>query len=437
MSGEHPSQKDKPHVVIIGGGFAGLACALKLRRAPVRVTLIDRQNYHLFQPLLYQVATGGLSPANIATPLRKIVGRCSNVQVLLGEVTAIDVARRAVAVAGHEIGYDYLVVAAGAENAYFGHDEWERHAPGLKSIEDATAIRGKILRAFERAEFVSDPDEIRHLLTFVIIGAGPTGVELAGAISEIARHTLRHEFRTINPEDARIILVDHSDRVLPPYPEGLSEAARTMLTELNVEVRNGLRVTDISAGSVTVTWDGGEERIAAATVLWAAGVGASPLGERLADSAGLDLEKGGQVPVGDDLSIDGYPEVFVVGDMASARDESGAPLPGVAPVAAQQGTYVAGCIRDYLAGRQTMPFRYLDAGMASTIGRGKAVARIFGLPLKGAIAWLAWLFIHLMKLVSFENRLLVLIQWAWNYTTWNRGARLITGRHDDRDSGRA
>lgn len=420
----------RPHVLIIGGGFAGLSCALALKHAPVEVTLIDRRNFHLFQPLLYQVATGGLSPANIATPLRKIVSRHKHIRVLLGEVESIDLSEKRVGLNGFHLDYDYLVVATGSTHHYFGNDLWEAHALGLKSIEDATRIRHQVLRAFELAEQASDPDTIQHYLTFAIVGAGPTGVELAGAISEIARHTLQHEFRTIQPEDARIVLLEHADRVLPPYPDGLSEDARRMLQELGVEVRTGVKVTGITAEQVQLETDKGPETLPAKTVLWAAGVAASPLGAKLLDETGESPAHGGRVPVNAYLALPGHPEVFVVGDLAFALDEKEHPLPGVAPVAAQQGQYVARHIVNMLNEKPSKPFRYFDAGMASTIGRGKAVALIFGRPLQGGVAWLAWLFIHLMKLVSFENRVLVFMQWAWNYTTRNRSARLITGPDD-------
>ncbi len=424
----------RPHVLIIGGGFAGLSCALALKHVPVRVTLIDRRNFHLFQPLLYQVATGGLSPANIATPLRKVLSRYGNTRVLLGEVAHIDTTAKQVGLNGFQLDYDYLVVATGSGHHYFGNDEWETHAPGLKTIEDATRIRHEVLKAFELAERENDPDVVQHYLTFAIVGAGPTGVELAGAISEIARHTLRHEFRTIKPEDARIVLLEHADRVLPPYPHALSDDARRMLTELGVEVQTGVKVTGITAEQVHVETADGPETINAKTVLWAAGVAASPLGRMLVEGADDALAHGGRVRVNQFLALPRHPEVFVVGDLAFALDADEAPLPGVAPVAAQQGKYVAKHIAARLRGEAVEPFHYFDAGMASTIGRGKAVAVIFGRPLRGGVAWLAWLFIHLMKLVSFENRVLVFMQWAWNYTTRNRSARLITGEeHDSND----
>jgi len=422
-----------PHVVIIGGGFGGLACAQSLHNAPVRITLIDRRNFHLFQPLLYQVATGGLSPANIATPLRKILTRQKNVQVLLGEVTAIDPEARQVRLGPRLLEYDHLVVATGAGHHYFGNDGWEEYAPGLKTVEDATRIRRHILSAFELAELETDPESVQHYLTFVVIGGGPTGVELAGAISEIARHTLRHEFRTIRPEDAHIILIENAPRILPVYPEALSDSARVMLEELDVEVRTGVRVTNITSERVDVETPEGVEIIRARTVLWAAGVCASPLGIQIAEAAGTELARGGRVKVEPDLSLPGYPDTYVLGDLAYALDEKGEPLPGIAPVAVQQGQYVAKIIANRQEPAARRPFRYFDAGTAATIGRRRAVALIFRRHLTGTIAWLAWLFIHLMKLVSFENRVLVLNQWAWNYLTRNRSARLITGSEHGRE----
>ncbi len=414
----------QPHVVIIGGGFGGLACAQALKNSPVRVTLVDRRNFHLFQPLLYQVATGGLSPANIATPLRKIFSRQDNIRVLLGDVSTINLETHQLQLDGHTLDFDHLVVAAGSGHSYFGNDDWENHAPGLKTIEDATKIRRLVLGAFELAELEEDPEVIRHYLTFVIVGGGPTGVELAGAISEIARHTLRNEFRSIRPEDARIILLEHADRLLPPYPPNLSEAARRMLGDLDVEVQTGVRVIGITNECVEVDTPAGPEEIHAKTVLWAAGVKASPLGEQLVPADAL--AHGGRVKVDANLALPGHPNVFVIGDLAFALDEKGVPLPGVAPVATQQGIYVAKLLLAQQERENQAPFHYKDLGTASTIGRGKAVALIFGRQLQGLMAWLAWLFIHLMKLVSFENRLLVFMQWGWNYTTRNRSARLIT-----------
>jgi NADH dehydrogenase len=423
-----------PEVVIIGGGFGGLYAARALRGAPVHVTLLDRRNFHLFQPLLYQVATGGLSPANISAPLRDILKRQSNARVLLGEATSIDVAAKRVLLReGEPIGYDYLIVAAGARHHYFGHPEWEPFAPGLKTIEDATEIRRRVLLAFERAERAADPAVRESALTFVIVGAGPTGVEMAGAISELARWTLRRNFRAIDPAKARIILVEGADRVLPPYPADLSVKAQLSLERLGVEVWDGARVTDIQAGRVTVHRSGSETHIATSTVIWAAGVLASPLGKIIADATGAELDRAGRINVGPALTVPNHPELFVIGDLALAKDEVGKPYPGISPVAIQQGRFAAEVIRARVTGRRPPErFHYRDKGMMATIGRGAAVGVIFGRHLSGHVAWLAWLFIHLLYLIAFENRLLVLMQWGWNYLTRNRSARLITGEDHER-----
>lgn len=427
---------EQHHVVIVGGGFGGLQVARALRRAPVQITLIDRRNFHLFQPLLYQVATGGLSPANIAAPLRAILKRQRNVTVLLGEVTGFDVGQRRVLLADGEVPYDTLVVAAGARHHYFGNERWERLAPGLKTIEDATAIRRRVLLAFEAAERETDPDRVREWLTFVVVGGGPTGVELAGAIGEIAHHTLRDDFRHIDPAQARVLLIEGTDRVLPAYPPPLSARAARSLEQLGVTVLTGARVTDIQPGSVTLERDTGTERIAARTVLWMAGMQGSPLGQALAETAGAPLDRVGRVIVAPDLTIPGHPEIFVIGDMAhfaQGDSSSSSPLPGVAPVAIQQAKYVARLIRRRLRGAsgrgaETInAFRYRDLGSMATIGRAAAVANLRGIWLSGLLGWLAWLFVHLMSLVQFHNRVLVLFQWAWNYFTRNRSARLITG----------
>ena len=416
------------HVVIIGGGFGGLYAAQALKRAPVQVTLVDRRNFHLFQPLLYQVATGALSPANIAAPLRAILKRQKNTDVLLAEVTDIDVAGRRVILSDGAIGYDTLIVAAGVRHHYFGNDQWAALAPGLKTIEDATEIRRRILLAFEAAEREPDPDLRSAWLTFVIVGAGPTGLELAGALGEIAMHTLREDFRAINPAEARIILVEAADRVLPPYPPVLSAKAARAVERIGVNVQTAATITAIDADGVTVRTGVSEERIPTRTVLWAAGVQASPLGGILQQRAGATVDRAGRVIVEPDLSVPGHPEIFVIGDLAHFRHQTGGPLPGVAPVAMQQGRYVAAVIQQRLRQERTTPFRYRDRGSMATIGRGVAVADLFGRwRFNGVLAWLAWLFIHLMYLVEFDNRLLVLLQWAWNYLTWNRGARLITG----------
>jgi NADH:ubiquinone reductase (H+-translocating) len=421
---------DNPHrVVIIGGGFGGLSAALKLRRAPVQVTLIDRHNYHLFQPLLYQVATGALSPANIAAPLRNILHRQKNTQVLLAEATGIDAANRRVLLSDGSVEYDTLIVSTGATHQYFGHDQWEQFAPGLKTIEDATAMRRRILLAFETAEREHDLAKVREWLTFVIVGAGPTGVELAGALSEIANDTLRGDFRRINPSEARIILVEGADRVLPPYPPKLSEAARKMLVRLGVTVRTGAIVTDIADGSVTIREREQTEKILARTVLWAAGVLSSPLGRSLAESAGATLDKAGRVVVEPDLSIAGHSEIFVIGDLANFSHQTGKPLPGVAQPAIQQGRYVGKAIKARLRDEQISAFHYFDKGNLAVIGRGAAVADLNWTGISGFPAWLIWIFIHLLYIVEFESRLLIMLQWAWLYMTYDRSARLITGEN--------
>jgi NADH dehydrogenase len=420
---------ERPRVVIVGGGFGGLYAARALRRSEADVTLVDRRNFHLFQPLLYQVATGALSPANIAAPLRSIVKRQRNTRVLLAEVRGFDLARRAALTDAGEIPYDVLVVATGATHAYFGHDAWERWAPGLKTLEDATEIRRRVLLAFEEAEVETDAARRKVLLTFVIVGAGPTGAELAGALAEIARRTLRDDFRTIDPADARILLVEAGPRALATYPEDLSESARRQLSSLGVDVRLGTAVTDVREGAVDVVTAGRRETIAAATVLWAAGVAASPLGAGLARAAGGETDRAGRVRVAPDLTLPGHPEVFVIGDLMTLPGADGRPLPGVAPVAVQQGRHVARTILARLAGEAGPgAFAYRDLGSMATIGRGRAVADLGFVRFTGYPAWLAWLFIHLMNLVQFGNRVLIFVQWGWSYLTWNRSARLITGR---------
>jgi NADH:ubiquinone reductase (H+-translocating) len=416
------------HVVIVGGGFGGLQLAQSLRKAPVRVTLIDRRNFHLFQPLLYQVATGGLSPANIATPLRGILRRQKNASVVLEEVTGFDVANNRVLLKNGHIKYDTLVVAAGAKHSYFGHDEWEALAPGLKTIEDATEIRRRVLMAFEAAEVEEDSAKRTAWMTFVIVGGGPSGVELAGSLAELARHTLKHDFRNINPADARIIIVDAVDRVLHVYPDDLSKATADSLTSLGVTMLTSAKVTDIQRHSVTIENAAGVETIATRTVLWAAGMQASPLARALAEQIGGTTDRAGRLSVQSDLSLSGFPDIYVIGDMASFAHQDGKPLPGVAPVAMQQGKYVARRISRQTCGMSTEPFRYHDPGMMATIGRSAAVAVMGRRHFKGFIAWLLWLFVHLMQLVQFQNRLLVFVQWAWSFLTWNRSARLITGQ---------
>jgi NADH:ubiquinone reductase (H+-translocating) len=414
-------------VVIVGGGFAGLHAAQSLGGIPdLAVTLIDRRNFHLFQPLLYQVATGALSPGEIASPLRAILRRYRNTEVLMGEVVDIDAGRRRVVMRDGEAAYDDLIVATGATHYYFGHDNWAELAPGLKTVEDATAIRSRLLAAFEHAEREPDAAERRAWLNFVIVGGGPTGVELAGALGEIANDTLRHDFRHIDPSDAQILLIEGEDRVLPAFPPDLSAKAEKQLIALGVRSRTAARVTNIEPGMVTVAAEGREERIASHTVLWAAGVRASRLGTALAQGAGATLDRSGHVIVEPDLSLPGHPEIHVIGDLTSFSHQTGKPLPGVAPVAMQQGSYAARAIRARLRGKTLGPFRYFDKGSLATIGRNKAVAQFGKLHVAGFPAWLLWVFVHLMYLVEFENRLLVFVEWVYSYLTRNRGARLIT-----------
>lgn len=416
-------QGSRPSVLILGGGFGGLAAAKVLRKAPVRVTLLDRHNYHLFQPLLYQVATATLSPGDIASPLRWIFRRAPNVRVLLGEATSIDVARRRVGLADDDhLEYDFLVVATGASHTYFGHDEWGLHAPGLKTLEDALGIRRRILLAFERAEREADSARRRALLTFVLIGGGPTGVELAGTLAEIARQTLRHEFRSIDPSQARVVVLEAGPSILSSFPERLRDAARASLRRLRVEVREGTPVTGVDEQGVTL----GQERLAAATVLWTAGVAASPLVRSLR----APLDRAGRVLVEPDLSVPGHPEVFVVGDAAAFFDSDKKPLPGVAQVAMQQAAHAARGIVDRLAGRPARPFVYRDKGSMAIVGRGAAVADLGWVRFSGVIAWLSWLFLHIVQLIGFRNRLLVLVQWAVAFVTFQRSVRLIT--HEER-----
>lgn len=414
-------------VVIIGGGFGGLTAARRLKRTPADVTLIDRCNYHLFQPLLYQVATGVLSPANIASPLRNILKRQKNTRVLLAEATGIDAARRRVILSDGAIGYDTLIVSAGARHQYFGHGEWEHFAPGLKTVEDATHMRRRILLAFEAAERAPDPEKRRAWMTFVIVGAGPTGVELAGALGEIANDTLRRDFRSIDPSSARILLLEGAGRVLPLYPPRLSEAARRMLERLGVTVRTKSFVTGIEEHCVTIRQDDRSEEIPARTVLWAAGVLASPLGRALAETAGAPLDAAGRVIVEPDLTVPGHPEIFVIGDLANFSHSHGKPLPGVAQAAIQQGRYAARAIESRLCDRSSPPFRWVDKGNLAAIGRAAAVADLNWVRLSGMPAWLLWLFVHLLYIIEFRNRVLILLQWGWLYLTYDRSARLITG----------
>jgi NADH dehydrogenase len=422
---------DTHRVVIIGGGFGGLYAARTLGRAGVNVTLIDRRNFHLFQPLLYQVATGALSPGEIASPLRYILQKYRNVEVLLGEAADLDAAARRVTLRdGASVPYDTIIFATGSTHHYFGHDDWANIAPGLKTIENATAIRSKLLAAFEHAEREPDPGKRREWLNFVIVGGGPTGVELAGALGEIARDTLRHDFRHINPAEAQILLIEGEPRLLPNFPPDLSAKAGKQLVELGVRTRTDARVTDVTADGVMLhIKEPAEDRhIAAKTVLWAAGVRASRLGKVLGERAGVPLDRAGRVIVEQDFSVPGHPEIFVIGDLAVYTYDGGKPLPGLAPVAMQEGRWVARLIRNRLRGRKSpKPFHYLDKGNLATIGRNKAVADFGHIHLSGFLAWFTWVFVHLMYLVEFENRLLVLTEWVYNYVTRNRGARLITG----------
>ncbi len=415
-------KKITPHVVIIGGGFGGLMAARKLARSPVRITLIDRKNHHTFQPLLYQVATAGLSPGEIAAPIRWILRGRPNIQVLLAEVEDFDLTRRVVKTSDEEISYDYLIVAAGATHAYFGHDEWEPLAPGLKTIEDALELRRRILLAYELAERRAANGEDEMPLNFVVVGGGPTGVELAGTLAEIARNVLAEEFRSIDPKRTRILLLEGGPRILPTYPEDLSQSAVEQLRRLGVEVRTSSLVTGVEPATVRM----GEARLPAAVILWAAGVAASPLGKKL----GVPVDRAGRVLVNPDLSIAGHPEVFVIGDLAALKDEHGKMLPGVAPVAMQEGTATSKNIQRDLENKPRQNFHYVNKGSLATIGRAAAVADFGKFHVSGFIAWLGWLFIHIFFLIGFRNRLIVLIQWAWSYLTYERGARLITG--DDR-----
>ncbi|WP_422927119.1 NAD(P)/FAD-dependent oxidoreductase [Singulisphaera sp. PoT] len=413
-----------PRVVILGGGFGGLTLAQELRNAPVRLTIIDRQNHHLFQPLLYQVATAGLNPSDIATPIRRILRGQKNVEVMLAEAKSIDLESKTVVLADGSVPFDYLFIATGATHSYFGHDEWAPFAPGLKSITDALEIRRRVLSAFEVAEREPDEAKRRAWLNFVIVGGGPTGVELAGAVSEIARHALARDFYHIDPTQAHVILLEGSARILPTYVESLSEKAKVQLEKLGVDARTSQMVSCIDADGVTV----GDHRIEAKTVLWAAGVSASPLAQTL----NVPLDRAGRVKVNPDLTIPGRDDVFIVGDLA-AIEQDGKPVPGVAPAAMQQGKHAARNLRRALKGQAYLPFRYWDKGSLATIGRAAAVADLGKVKLSGLLAWLAWLFIHLFFLIGFRNRFVVLFEWAWLYLTYDRGARLITGaaRQDD------
>lgn len=407
-----------PHVVIIGGGFAGINAAKALAGAPVRVTMVDRKNHHTFQPLLYQVALAVLSPAEIASPIRNIMKRAGNVQVLLGEVTGFDMEKRLVKIGNLDLAYDYLIVAAGATHAYFGHPEWEKIAPGLKTIEDALEIRRRVLLAFETAERDAITRGVHPSLNFVVIGAGPTGVELAGAIADISKRYMEHDFRAIDPTQANIILLEGGPRVLPAFPEDLSASAEKQLTELGVQVRKNAMVTNVEPGCVTI----GSEKLPAAVILWGAGVSASPLGKML----GAQTDRAGRVLVNPDLSVPGHPEVLVTGDLAAIKMKDGKLVPGLAPAAIQMGKFAARQIKRVLKSKPREEFHYLDKGTLATIGRSKAVADLGRLHFSGYLAWLSWLFIHLLFLIGFRNRLMVMAEWAWDYITYNHSARLIT-----------
>ncbi|MGI8958596.1 MAG: NAD(P)/FAD-dependent oxidoreductase [Bryobacteraceae bacterium] len=420
---------DKHRVVILGGGFGGLYAAQALKHVPVDLTLLDRRNFHLFQPLLYQVATGSLSPGEIAAPLRSVLNKQKNTRVLLGEAVDVDPSRKQVLLKdGGTVDYDSLIVATGSKSAYFGHDNWREWAPSLKSVEEATMIRHKILLAFEAAERTHDPEERSAWLTFVIVGGGATGVELGGALGEIANQTLKNDFRSIRPQDARILVVDAGTRVLSSYPEDLSRKAEKSLLRLGVRFRGGVMVTEIDAEGVMLKTKSGLERLQTRTVIWAAGVTPSEFGRQLAKRTAAETEKGGRIKVSPDLTIPNHPDIFVVGDLAFVTKPDGKQLPGVAQVAMQGGAYAAETIAKRVQGKPpNQPFHYFDKGDIAVIGRATAVANVFGLHLSGFIAWLVWLFIHLMYIVRFQSRMVVLIQWGFEYITFSRGARLITG----------
>jgi NADH:ubiquinone reductase (H+-translocating) len=421
--------KERPKVIIIGGGFGGLSAAQALKSAPVDVTVIDRRNYHLFQPLLYQHATGSLSAGEIAAPIRGILGRQKNTRVWLGDVENIDpVAKRVRLADSASLEYDFLIVAAGSQTSYYGHDEWQKWAPGLKSVEEAAALRHKILYAFEVAERMPDPAQRRAWLTFTIIGAGATGVELGGAIAEIARQTLRHDFRSIDPEDAQIILLDGSPRVLMAFPEDLAEKAVRSLAKLGVQTRMGARVHEVTREGIRYEVNGSSQTLSTRTVIWAGGVTVSPLAKTLAQHTGAETDHGGKIKVGPDLTVPNFPEIYVIGDMALSIDKHGKPLQGVAQVAMQGGAYAAKAIVRKVRGQpKPAPFHYFDKGNIAVIGRADAVANAFGVHLWGLPAWLVWAFVHLAYIIEFQNRVLIFVQWAIQDVTFSRGSRLITG----------
>lgn len=407
-----------PHVVIVGGGFGGLEAAKLLTKEPVQMTVIDRTNHHLFQPLLYEVATAALSPADIAAPIRGILGRCQNTEVILAEVKSVDVAAKRLNLGDQEMSYDYLILATGSRHSYFGHDEWEKLAPGLKSLEDAVEIRRRLLLAFEYAEKITDKAAKAAAMTFVIIGGGPTGVEMAGAIAEIARYTLDKDFKHIDPSSARVVLVEGDERIISAFPEDLSASAMKQLKALGVEVRTGIHAKNLTEAGLEV----GDEFIPCRVKIWAAGNAASFVGKTM----GVPVDKAGRVIVNEDLTIPGHPEVQVIGDLANFTHQGGKPLPGVSPVAMQQGRHAARNILAMMDGRKPQRFRYWDKGSMATIGRNKAVADLNFIHLSGLPAWLVWLFVHIIFLVGFRSRIAVLMEWAWAYVTFNKGARLIT-----------
>jgi NADH:ubiquinone reductase (H+-translocating) len=430
FASKQKASPDRKRVVIVGAGFAGLAAAKALGNSSFDVTVIDRHNYHLFQPLLYQVATAGLSPADIASPIRSILSGYKNTHVILADVSAIELDERSVIAEDRRVPYDILILATGAQHAYFGHDDWAAHAPGLKRVDDATYLRRRILVAFERAEAEADVDRQRGFLNFVVVGGGPTGVEMAGAIAELARKALAADFRKIDPRDARVILVQGLSKVLPSFPPALSDRAREDLERLGVEVRLNQTVTQCDADGVAL----GTERISAATVVWAAGVMASPAGSWL----GVETDGVGRVKVNPDLSVPGHSEIFVIGDTSHCVGASGSPLPGIAPVAKQQGEYIGRLLKARSLGNDSPPFRYRDFGMMATIGRKSAVAQLWGVQFDGLLAWLLWSAAHVYYLIGFRNRLAVMMNWVWNYFTFERGTRLITGLSGSRvqDMGR-
>lgn len=424
-----------PHVIIIGGGFGGLQAAIALRNVPVQVTLIDQRNHHLFQPLLYQVATGGLSAANISSPLRVIVQKQKHTRVLMERVQSIDVQHREVVTDNSRMGYDTLIVAAGSTPNYFGKDEWRKIAPTLKSIENAVNIRNRILSAFEQAELETEPDQQRKWMTFVIVGGGPTGVELAGAIGELKAQTLKGSFRRIDPASAQVILIDAGERILATFPAELAAKAMRTLGRLGITVHNQTMATDVHENGLTAKRkDGTTFEMAAKTILWTAGVKASPLGEQIAQDAGAETDRDGRIFVQPDLSIQGHPEILIVGDIGHFKGADGRPLPALAPVAMQQGRYAAKLIEARLQNRTLAPFVYNDRGNLATVGRGNAVVDLKWIKFSGFFGWLTWLFVHLLYIVQFENRFLILIQWSWNYFTHGRSARLIADQTHEPES---